>query len=665
MLTLPRIVTLVLLLLFGWMALGDSARVGVTADETAHLTAGYSYWTAGDYRLQPENGNLPQRWAALPAVLSNTPFPTLDPEAWGKADVWFFGREFFFGSGNSAENLLFAGRAMIVLLGMALVLLCALWSQQLHGYQGAFVTLGLVVFCPHLLAHSALITSDITATLGFLLALGAWWKLCHRITPTRIIALGIAAGFLALAKYSAALFAPVAILVLIARSFRSTPLPWKMGTHRGRLHGASRLIALVGAGVASAALAIILIWSAYGFRYAATDQPGHHFVKPWSEVLIEEPKTVGSLMADGEPLTDPVHLKAGPVQSFVRWARDHQLLPEGYLYGLAFTDLHSRGRLAYFAGEYRETGWWNFFPMAFLLKTTLPALLLLGITRFVYLRATPATRKREFYRLAPLMIFVAIYWVFAITSHLNIGHRHLLPIYPALYIGAGFLGPQLYRQRSKLIGGLTVVLLLCHAGVSLHARPHYLTYFNVMAGGSSGGHRYFVDSSLDWGQGLPDLHSWLQQNSDDEPLYLSSFGSDDPLRFPINATRIGDLYFDTANRQILPELKAGIYCISATMLHRVYTQVRGPWSAAYENAYHQFAKIIATTDASVEQLQTFAQLRFGRLCHYLEQRSPDALVGNTFFIYRLSDVEIDHAINAPLSLRNEESPPAPAHQGEN
>lgn len=653
MLTLPRIVTVVLLLLFGWMALGDSSRVGVTADETAHLTAGYSYWTADDYRLQPENGNFPQRWAALPSVLRDTPYPTLGSEAWENADVWFFGREFFYGMGNSTENLLFSGRVMIVLLGMALVLLCARWSQQLHGPQGALVTLGLAVFCPHLLAHSALITSDIAATLGFMLALGAWWKLCHRITPARIIALGFAAGFLALAKFSAALFAPVALLVLIARSFRTASLPWKLGSHQGRLQGMRRSIALLGAGVVSAAIAIVLIWSAYGFRYTATDQPDHHFVKPWSEVLIEEPKTIGSFMADGEPLADPVHLKAGPVQSFVKWSRDFRLLPEAYLYGLAFTDLHSRGRLAYFASEYRETGWWQFFPMAFLLKTSLPALILLGSAWFIYGRATPAVRKREFYRLAPLMIFVVVYWIFAITSNLNIGHRHLLPIYPALYIGAGFLGQQFYRNRSKLLGGLTVALLICHAGVSLHARPHYLTYFNLLAGGPSGGHRFFVDSSLDWGQGLPDLHAWLQNNHDGNRIYLSSFGSDDPKRFPIEATRIGDLYFDFSNRQVLPELKAGTYCISATMLHRVYTQVRGPWSAEYENAYHQFAKIIVTSNASIEQFQTFAQLRFGRLCHYLEARTPDALVGNTFFIYRLSDEEIAYALNAPIRLRVE------------
>ena len=633
------------------MALGDSARVGATADETAHLTAGYSYWETGDYRLQPENGNLPQRWAALPAVLSETPFPKLDSNAWSNADVWLLGRTFFFGSGNSTEDLLFSGRVMIALMGMALVLLCATWSRQLHGYRGALVTTVLVLFCPHLLAHSALITSDIAATLGFLLALGAWWKLCHRITLFRIIALGLAAGFLALAKFSAALFVPIALLLLMARSFRSTPLFWKFGSHGGRLMGARKPVALLGAGTGAAILSIMMIWGAYGFRYAASDQAEHSFVKPWSEVLIEEPKITGSIMADGKPLADPVHLKPGLVQAFVGWAREYQLIPEAYLYGLAFTDLHSRGRLAFFAGEYRETGWWSFFPVAFLLKTTLPALILLGITWVAYGRATPAIRRRELYRLTPLLIFMVVYWIFAITSNLNIGHRHLLPIYPPLYICAGFLGQQLYRNRSKLFGSLTIALLICHAGVSLHARPHYLTYFNLLAGGPTGGHRYFVDSSLDWGQGLPDLSAWLQQHRGDDPVFLSYFGSDDPQRFAIKATRIGDIYFNFAPRLVLPTLTEGIYCISATMLHRVYTQVRGPWSVEYEKQYRAMGDAMANPSGNIEitteMRVTYEQLRFGRLCHYLKQREPDAIVANSIFIYRLTPTDLALALAGP------------------
>ena len=78
MFALRRIVPLSLLVLFGWMALSVSPRVGVTFDETAHLTAGYSYWLNDTYLLQPENGNFPQRWAALPLLFASTHFPALE-----------------------------------------------------------------------------------------------------------------------------------------------------------------------------------------------------------------------------------------------------------------------------------------------------------------------------------------------------------------------------------------------------------------------------------------------------------------------------------------------------------------------------------------------------------------------------------------------------------
>ena len=33
--------------------------------------------------------------------------------------------------------------------------------------------------------------------------------------------------------------------------------------------------------------------------------------------------------------------------------------------------------------------------------------------------------------------FLAVYWATAMTSNINIGHRHILPTYPVMYILAG------------------------------------------------------------------------------------------------------------------------------------------------------------------------------------------------------------------------------------
>ena len=90
-----------LVLLWWVMAVSSVGQKSTTFDELAHLTAGYSYWLTGDFRLHPENGNLPQRWAALPLLLGHYRFPSLAQEAWRAADVFAMGYHFF----NDSEGL--------------------------------------------------------------------------------------------------------------------------------------------------------------------------------------------------------------------------------------------------------------------------------------------------------------------------------------------------------------------------------------------------------------------------------------------------------------------------------------------------------------------------------------------------------------------------------
>ncbi|MFM1851332.1 MAG: hypothetical protein RIS54_1016 [Verrucomicrobiota bacterium] len=648
MLLLRRLAPPCLLVLFAWMALGASTRIGVTFDEPAHLTAGWQYWVHDDYRFQPENGNLPQRLAALPLMLSGTDPKEENSTASATADVWWYGRELFFRSGHDPANLLFAGRAMITLLGVALLIAIWRWSRGLHGSAGGLLSLALAAFSPTLLAHSALITSDLAATLGFLLALAAAWRLCHCVTLGRILALGFAAGFLALAKFSAVLFVPVALLLLVVRLARRAHLPWRIGSRAGRLDGWRRGGALLAGGAAALLIAVGCIWTAFGWRYSAAPIPDQPFAESWSEVLMSTPSPLQEKLAD----VGGGNFAPGPVQHAITFARDHRLLPEAWLYGFAFTTYHARARLTYFAGEFRTEGWWKFFPTAFLLKTTWPVLLALIAAVVLAFRQSPAARRRWGYRVMPLVVFAVVYAGFAVTSHLNIGHRHLLPIYPPLFILLGVLALPRRGKLSRLGLGLLAALVAWQVLEAARTRPHYLAYFNPLAGGPAHAHRMFVDSSLDWGQSLLDLQTWLRQHRGKEPVYLSYFGSDEPARFALEVTRIGDAYFDHGRRRTLPPLSAGLYCISATMLHRVYTQVRGPWTPALEQTYWARAHAIAgaSPDAppTTADSEAFEQLRFGRLCHYLETQEPDAVVGRTFLVYRLNEAELDAALNQPL-----------------
>lgn len=654
----------------GWMAASVSRIFSTTSDEIAHLTAGYAYWTTRDYRLQPENGNFPQRWAALPLVLKGgVAFPVTTEDAWQRADVWRVGHRFFHESGNDLPAMLAQGRAMIAVLSALLCLLVFFWTRDLFGTPAGFLALLLAAFSPSLLAHGGLATSDTAAALGFAAASLAWWRLLHRVTLGRLLLAGASLGLLALSKYSVVLFAPMALSTAGLRLTRPTALPVMVRRQQWLLAGWRRFVAIPLLGIIIATMAGGMIWAAYGFRYSAhppESPPNVDFVQSWQSVLLKEKPHEPMLMADGRRVqsTDP---EPGIVQRVVDWTRQHQLLPEAWLYGLAFVEKNARGRLAYFAGEYRMTGWRAFFPTAFVLKTTLPtlALITLGIIGLV---SVPSSRRRAWlYRLTPLLVLLIIYWGFALQSRLNIGHRHLLPTYAACYVLAA--GSLLLLRRRRAWGLLILALLLWHVRESLAIRPDYLAYFNPLAGGPAQAHRLFVDSSLDWGQDLPRLKQWLAAHRrPDEPVFLSYFGTGNPRHEGIEAIRVGDGYFDWESRRTPPPLRGGIYCISATMLRRVYTLVRGPWSAEYELNYHKLTTWLdhvrtlerGTPPTDIDgtplepevvnaRLFTLEQLLFGRLCHYLEQRPPEARAGYSILIYKLSDAEVKFSLYAPLN----------------
>jgi hypothetical protein len=676
--SIPRrrfiIVALLLAGLHFWLAAGVSSRLSPAYDETAHLIAGASYWRAHDFRLQPENGLFPQLWAALPSVLNEkTLYPRLDQRAWITADVWTLGDQFLYRSGNDPGVILQRGRTMIALLGGALVFLIAMWSRSLFGSLGGLASGLLACFSPTLLAHAGLVTSDTAGALGYTAAILAWWRLCHRVSPGRIALATLAVTLLALSKYSVALFPLVALCLIGIRALHPAPLPV---CGLGALRGWRRLPALLGAGFVSASLCLALVWGAYGFRYAARGPATPSmasFTVPWPHALIIPSVELSYTMADGRvPPEHTAIIKPGVIQSIVSLATRHKLLPEAWLFGLTFVDRYSRSRLAYFAGDWRITGWASFFPVAYLLKST-PAELILHLSALLLLLRglgkSPA-RRRLLYRASPILVGVAVYALFAVTAKLNIGHRHILPIYALACVPIGVLMHPAFITTVTGLGvrraGVALVLGV-HLLAAWQVRPHYLTYFNFMAGGSDGGHRYFVDSSLDWGQTLPDLAAWLKENSGGKALHLSYFGNGDLAFYNIHGTRTGDTYFDNdPDRKALPDLGPGLYAISATMWQRVYTQVRGPWRASYEQSYQKslrWLEYLGTRDPHAElkdedgrplaetelsaKLAELDQLRFGRLLAFLRNQTPRAMIAHTWFVFDLDEKTLNLALHGP------------------
>ena len=670
--------------LFWLMAASTSPRMGVTADEVVHLTGGYSYWKFNDYRLHPENGTLPMRLAALPVVaMEDVKFPSLEEPTWINSKVNLIGEIFFYRIGNPLAEMLQRGRAAIALLGVLTCWLTWRWARGLFGRAAGGMALALAVFCPAFLAHSGLITSDMAFTLCATASLSAVWLLLHRATWARLLLATVTCAACFLSKMSGSIIVPLIAVLLLLRWLRPAPFVLAFGRVRWLRRRGQIMLATLGLLVATGAGSLGLLWANYGFRFEGPDRAHSAFNDyyfPWA-VVLDQAKVPWNDSSSLSSFT-PAFRTPQPsgLTKLVGFLRDHRLLPEAYLWGFAHTYKFAKERPAYFMGEYRKTGWPLFFPVAFLMKTTLPALLLFvaGLAAVIWAARRPRFaagtapapgwlrfRRSLAYRAAPLILFFIVYWIMAVKMTLNLGHRHILPVYPAFYVFAAAATLWLASRAGRMVAlvlGLAVVL---HAFDSVTARPFYLSYFQPLTGGPEKAYHYFVESSLDWGQGLPDLKTWLaekQQRGDPLPVFLTYFGADSPRNYDLAVTRFGDEMNDSGERFFPAQVRGGWFVISATYFHCTFLPMRGTWAAAQETLYWQLVQRVGGLSArpgprtAEEQTQLSRDamdieiLQFARLCHYLRQREPLQLIGSSLMLFQLTDEEVKAALYGPVTL---------------
>ena len=227
-----------------------------------------------------------------------------------------------------------------------------------------------------------------------------------------------------------------------------------------------------------------------------------------------------------------------------------------------------QGRSSFFLGSYSVSGFWLYFPAALLVKTPLALLAAAVATALWWGKNLDRGRA---WVLAP----AAAYFLLSLTSKVQIGIRHLLPLYPFLVLAAGCGAGLLWDRggRARLLSGGLALWAAVSVGLS---QPHLLAYFNEIAGGPRGGIDWFVDSNSDWGQDLKGLGRGLKEMGAPS-VYLSYFGTADPSAYGIryvplvynwNVQREGDDVDPAAEGRVL-------FAVSATTRKGVYSSDHG------------------------------------------------------------------------------------------
>jgi len=543
-------VALLLLLAFLAQGLAFLAANSQTSDEAVHLVAGYSYLATGDFRLNPEHPPFIKELAAVAVYLRHGLSFQPDPRLWEMHEQWFLGQRFLYDSPVSGDSILFAARLPNLMLGMMLVALVGWWAYRLWGPWAGLLAMTLAAFEPNLLANACLVTTDIGVTLFVFLTVYLTWE--HLRSPSRwtLLGAGVAMGLALVTKFSA-ITLPLTMAAIIAGIVWSGDSLPLSGKPRGTRGLRRRLLESGTAWLVMTSLALLIIPCAYLFS------------------------------------------------DFTSWV-------SGVRTVLAHQGL---GHPAFFLGEYSSDGWWSYFVTAFLIKTPLGSLFLI-LSGLLWFRSGKRLTRRDvlFLLLTPALLMGA-----ASYGRINIGVRHILPIYPFLFVFASRLVTISWKQRvmGPLLLGLPLLLTVLS---TTRAAPHQLAYFNesagfpqsVMEGGSGFGYRYLGDSNVDWGQDLRGLSRYMKDHGI-PMIYLSYFGNVPPEVYGIRFQYIPAYGFlGRPDINVLPsETDPELLAISVYNLQGVHFKDR----ALYD---------------------------------WLRRREPVAKIGNSIFIYDVTGDALSH-----------------------
>jgi hypothetical protein len=455
----------VLTLLGAFLIIGTYDVFSATWDEPAHIAGGMELLDNGTYDYEPLHPPFGRAATALGPFLAGMSHA-------GEDNIWREGQNILYEQGDYQRTLTQA-RAGVLPFFLLASLMTGLLTRRFFGNAAGVGAVALFVTTPVLLGLGGLAITDMAMAAFYLAAVLAFlrWLDTGRVRDAAL--LGLAAGLAVMSKYSAIPYLAVtflAILLLRWQGAGESPLNL-LNVRRLRLGSEAALAAM-----------IITIWAAHGFLFTRMDMAGRMEVKFSAEETLS-----GEARKDEGGIPVPLFIKS---------------VPDGIASVLGH---NAKGKETFFLGQWREGPHPLFFPVTLGVKLPLPLLILglagLGLTVWC------GVARRQWTALIPAAAFGLILGL-GITSNLNYGLRHILPLVPLLCVmaaGGVAVALSLLSEYGRMTragaAAFAGALFAWQAAGTVRAHPDHLAYFNALAGDAP--EKILVLGDLDWGQ---DLH---------------------------------------------------------------------------------------------------------------------------------------------------------------
>ena len=636
-----------------------------TVDEVVHLPAGVTYWQKGTFRLYHHNPPLVRMVAALPVIWANpVTAPAYEQESWTRPDPspTNFSQTFAFFNAARYFELFQLARTVMPLFSILGGLVVFDWSRRLHGVWGGLLSLCLWVFCPNILAHCRLITTDVGSTALGVAATFVFWLYLRSPSWPRAMAAGVMLGLAELTKFSMLVLYAVWPFLWLVRLILATP----------RTQIVRRAVVGAAHGSLIVAISILVIDAGYRFEGVGVRLERFEFAsgtltRPVATGIRKPPASQNPLYQMMWPFREnrfrgtvlaklpaplPEHYLLGFDEQKVeadgipnRLRRAHKALQEGDV-ELARKEAGSAdesvgGYPVYLNGVLRNSGWWYYYICTLLYKVpegtwvlVLLSLLLLVIQR--------RTREAWADEICLWTVPVVVLFSMSFLTDINLGLRYVLSIAPYVFIAAGKVVPWVEGLRGlrRWIGRvITLASLGLTIASALWIHPHYLAYFNWISGGPDRVPVRLIDSNLDWGQDLVGLRVVPRARAG-QPVGLAYFGQINPsilghaqpadsFDWFLPPVKPGSTVLLSMKPGLRPprlvgparRLAPGYYAVSASLVYglpwRLYDPSPDAWAPVWNAERNAFS--------------------------YFQQFEPIRPIGHSIYVYKLSREDVDRA----------------------